>query len=92
MKYLIVYDITDDNIRDKVRRLLKDYGGERIQYSAFIIEKTEIEIIEILHHIRRILGNNKGKVIAIPLCKRDYEKMITIAYNYEIPEEDSLII
>jgi CRISPR-associated protein Cas2 len=36
MRYVVIYDITDDNLRALVAETLKDYGLQRIQYSAFI--------------------------------------------------------
>jgi len=91
-KYLVVYDITDDKVRLKVSSILKDSGGTRIQYSAFILEVDEDILNEILLRIRRIIGSEKGKVVAIPLCKRDYERMITILHNYYLPREDEVVI
>jgi len=92
VKYLVVYDITEDDVRNKVRNTLKDYGGNRIQYSAFVFDKSEIEMIQIMLKIKKIIGNTKGKVIAIPICARDIDKVVTIAYKYELPEEDSVIV
>jgi len=34
--YLVIYDITNNNLRNKIAEVLKNYGLERIQYSAFI--------------------------------------------------------
>ena len=92
MKYLVVYDITEDDVRDKVRSALKDYGGTRIQYSAFVFDKSEVEMAQIMLKVKRIIGNTKGKVMAIPICARDVDKVVTIAYKYELPEEDSVVI
>lgn len=36
MRYIIIYDITDDNLRDAIAKKLLDYGLKRIQYSSFI--------------------------------------------------------
>ena len=35
MRYLLIYDITEDRARTRVADLCLDYGLERIQYSAF---------------------------------------------------------
>jgi len=36
MRYVVIYDITDDNLCALVAETLKDYGLQRIQYSAFL--------------------------------------------------------
>ncbi len=92
MKYIIVYDISDDSIRNEVRRYLKDMGGDRIQYSAFLFEASAAEIKGIMSEIRRIIGPSKARVIAIPICGRDEAKVLTIIHNYEIHEEEDIAI
>ncbi len=87
MHYIIVYDVSDNNKRNIIREKLKDIGGERIQYSGFIIDMDEEELIQLLGRIRRILEGEKGRVIAIPLCEKDMKKLITLTHNYEIKDE-----
>ena len=37
MRYtLVIYDITDDNLRNRVSEVCKDFGLMRIQKSAFL--------------------------------------------------------
>jgi len=91
MKYLIVYDISSDRLRERVRGYLKDMGGERIQYSGFIFNCSEREIENIIKHIKKMVETRKAKIIAIPICKKDDEKTITMIYKYYIPEEDVVI-
>ncbi|MEM3372057.1 MAG: CRISPR-associated endonuclease Cas2, partial [Candidatus Korarchaeum sp.] len=43
MKTLVVYDISDDALRNRVAELLKDLGLARIQRSAFIGELSDQE-------------------------------------------------
>ena len=38
MNTLVIYDITEDKIRNKVAEVCKDYGLTRIQWSAFLGE------------------------------------------------------
>ncbi len=78
MLYIVVYDVSDDRARDRVRELVKDFGGERIQYSAFKVELTEPLLTELLNRSLEIIGSGKGQVMAIPVCRRDLEKMIEI--------------
>lgn len=71
MKCLLIYDITEDKIRNKVADICLDYGLERIQYSAFLGELNHNRQGEILQKIKRKLGKNEGNVQLFPLCEKD---------------------
>ncbi len=78
MQYILVYDISDDNTRNKLRELLKNYGAERIQYSAFKAELEEPQLIELMQKAERLLRGTDGALIAIPICTKDQQKIISI--------------
>ena len=44
--YLVVYDVVDDRVRDEMREVLRDFGGVRVQYSAFLVELSRGEVQE----------------------------------------------
>ena len=92
MKYVIVYDISDDATRNRVRQLIKDYGGQRFQYSSFIVELDKARLDDLLSRIENIIGSEKASVIAIPLCEKCLRKIVTVQYPIveEIEEEDIL--
>lgn len=71
MRYLLIYDITDDRARMKVADLCLDYGLERIQYSAFWGDLPRTLQEELLLKIRRVLQGKAGNVRLLPLCERD---------------------
>ncbi len=77
MKFIIVYDVSDDKVRRDIVELLLDEGAERIQYSAFIIECSRYKASRIFGALVRLIGD-KGKVIMIPVCKRCWHRMIHI--------------
>ncbi len=56
MKYLVVYDITNDRLRARVAEKLKDYGLRRIQYSAFLGELIPRRLRSLVQDLRKILG------------------------------------
>ncbi len=71
MRYLLIYDITDDRARTRVADLCLDYGLERIQYSAFWGDLPRTLQEELLLKIRRVLQSKAADVRLIPLCERD---------------------
>jgi len=74
MRYLLLYDITDDRARTKVADLCLDYGLERIQYSAFWGDLPRTLQEELLLKVRRVLQGKAADVRLIPLCERDLQR------------------
>ncbi len=71
MKVLVVYDITDDNLRNRIAEILKDFGLFRIQKSAFIGELSSEERKDLERVLqRRELGDN-DKIDIFPVCLKD---------------------
>ena len=71
MQTLVIYDIPDDKIRNKIGVACKDYGLTRIQYSAFIGDINRNRRDELYQRLRRTLGRNEGNIQLYPLCDKD---------------------
>lgn len=71
MKTIVVYDIENDRIRNKVFNACKDYGLEHIQYSAFFGELNHNRRGELKQRLKRTLGENPGKIFVCPVCDKD---------------------
>ena len=71
MVTLVIYDIPDDRLREKVADLCMDYGLIRIQYSAFLGEMTHNRQQELLQRVRRTIGRKAANVQLFPLCEKD---------------------
>ena len=69
MKYLIIYDITDDNLRNQVAETLKDYGLERIQYSAFTGHLTRNKLNSLLTDLRKLVTQEGDNIKIYPICQ-----------------------
>lgn len=67
----IVYDIPSDRIRYRIANACKDYGLERIQFSAFsgLLNANKRE--ELFLRLRRELGDHPGKILVLPVCEKD---------------------
>ena len=70
MQTLVIYDIPDDRIRNKIGEACKDYGLERIQYSAFLGDMN--------HNRRRNCASGSSgpweerrKHSNLPICDKD---------------------
>ncbi|MCX7840427.1 MAG: CRISPR-associated endonuclease Cas2 [Anaerolineae bacterium] len=72
MQCLVVYDIVDDNRRNKIADVCMDYGLDRIQYSAFAGDLAPTHQEELMLKIAAILGKRPGKVQLVPVCEKDW--------------------
>jgi CRISPR-associated protein Cas2 len=72
MKVLLIYDIPNDKIRNKVADLCLDYGLDRIQYSAFQGELRRTHQEELVMRIKKRLGKQAGDVRLFPICEKDW--------------------
>ncbi len=94
MRYLIIYDITDDNIRNAIAKRLLDYGMKRIQYSSFLGDLPRFKLNSLIIDLRDILFSDYGgdvngdknngmkddrrSILVYPLCDSCYSKGLTI--------------
>jgi CRISPR-associated protein Cas2 len=70
MRYLLIYDISNDNVRTKVADACLDYGLERIQYSAFSGELSKVHQRELMLKIERRIGKHSASVQLFPLDEK----------------------
>ncbi|RJQ05554.1 MAG: CRISPR-associated endonuclease Cas2 [Bacillota bacterium] len=71
MQTLVVYDIPSDKLRNRVAEACKDYGLERIQWSAFRGDLNHNRRTELALRLRRTLGRSKGNIQLYPICDKD---------------------
>jgi CRISPR-associated protein Cas2 len=67
----LFYDIIDDRIRNKVVKVCKDYGLERIQFSGFQGELNRNRRSELYLRLKQTLGSHAGKILILPVCEKD---------------------
>jgi len=78
MQTLVIFDIPDDRIRNKIGEACKDYGLVRIQYSAFLGDINHNRRDELRQRLHRILGKKIGDIQIYPICEKDIRLMIEI--------------
>ena len=85
MKVIVVFDVLEEyrEVRDELRRFLKDMGGEFRQYSVYEADLSEREVRALLKGIRRILRRGGGRVDVVFPCSRCYKRIKTLD-TYEI--------
>lgn len=67
----VIYDIQDDRVRYRVANACKDYGLERIQFSAFAGLLNANRRDELFLRLSRELDKHAGKIMVLPVCEKD---------------------
>lgn len=67
----VIYDIEEDRIRTRIAETCKDYGLERIQYSAFAGPLNANKREELFLKLRDRMESKPGRILVQPVCRRD---------------------
>ncbi|MCS7069805.1 MAG: CRISPR-associated endonuclease Cas2 [Meiothermus sp.] len=70
---LVLYDIGEDRIRTRVSDACKDYGLNRIQFSAYSGRLTKAAREELELRLGKILGDHSGAITVIQLEQAQFE-------------------
>nr|2IVY_A Chain A, HYPOTHETICAL PROTEIN SSO1404 [Saccharolobus solfataricus P2] len=98
MLYLIFYDITDDNLRNRVAEFLKKKGLDRIQYSVFMGDLNSSRLKDVEAGLK-IIGNRKKLqederffILIVPITENQFRERIVIGYSGSEREEKSNVV
>ena len=67
----VMYDIENDSIRYRVAEVCKDYGLERIQFSAFAGPLSRNMREELCIKLNTVIGDSPGRLMVQPVCEKD---------------------
>ncbi len=71
MHTLVIYDISEDKIRNRVSEVCKDYGLSRTQWSAFYGKINNNKREELHLKLITTLKDNEGNIQLYPICSKD---------------------
>ena len=87
MWYVVSYDVTDTRRRNKVAKLLEDYG-DRVQYSVFEVPMKKPEHVEeLLARLTKVIDPAKDSVYLYPLCARCREDTVVVGQGTAFDED-----
>jgi len=94
MRYVVIYDITDDNLRALVAETLKDYGLQRIQYSAFIGNLRRNELNSLIVDLKNLIKDLIENVQLYPVCDMCFKgrREVGKPKKYELKEGKEKIV
>lgn len=78
---LVIYDIVEDKVRRRIAEVCKDYGLERVQYSAFFGLTDRNRREEMMLKFRRILGDTEGNIQMYVICEKDIRLKKELSVN-----------
>ena len=86
MIYLILYDITDNKVRNQVAKYLEKQGCTRIQKSVFLARSESKNFQEIHDTLREVNSyyDNEDSIILVPVNASDARSMKLIGKNVQI--------
>lgn len=72
---LVMYDVEDDRIRNRIAEDCKDAGLTRVQYSVFRGSLSRTHRGELVTKLRDRLGHRRGRFLVVAMCERDVRDM-----------------
>ena len=84
----LVYDITDNNLRNKVSEKCLDFGLYRFQKSVFFGELEQEKMHSLAEDIEQVLDHedrtDEDSVLLSPVCAACLGKRLVIGKNFDI--------
>lgn len=92
MFYLVTYDISDDQRRTKVAKILEDYG-DRVQYSVFEMElEYTDQLTDLCQRLEQVIDRQEDGVRVYFLCQGCRAKIAILGQGQVYRDEDVYII
>jgi len=88
----VVYDISEDKIRNRIIRFCKDAGLYRVQKSVFLGDVESNRIDELYLRCEKILDSKTDSLYIFPMCRADFDKVKTAgnAFDRELVSDEVL--
>ncbi|RLE57910.1 MAG: CRISPR-associated endonuclease Cas2 [Thermoprotei archaeon] len=75
---LVIYDITDDELRQKVADTLHRYGLARVQKSAFLGKLPSARLRDLATKLQELIRGKRANIQIYKLCKHCYSTKIVM--------------
>ena len=91
MLTLVIYDITDDDLRNRVASFLKSKGLKRVQKSAFLGELSNSQLINVEAGLSLLIRNSKANIQIYPLTPASYNQRRVIGTELRYEDDEYLV-
>jgi len=89
---LVIYDITEDDVRLRVAKFLRSKGLTRIQKSAFIGNLTVSQRKDVENGLAKLIFGKKANVQIFPLTPASYSQRVVLGVELKYDDQDRLIV
>ena len=79
----LIYDISNDRVRNRVAKACKAKGLERVQKSAFLGKLPMHGIDELELQCKEMIDETQDSVYIFPLCSDDFRKVRTVGLAFD---------
>jgi CRISPR-associated protein Cas2 len=88
---LVIYDITEDDLRLAVAKFLKAKGLKRVQKSAFAGPLSSSQRADVIAGLRKLVSGAKANVQLYPLSEASFRQRVTIGTEIDYEKEEPLL-
>ncbi|MGB9730748.1 MULTISPECIES: CRISPR-associated endonuclease Cas2 [Calditerrivibrio] len=78
----VIYDVSDDSIRNKISKACKNKGLQRVQKSAFLGKLNRNQIDELKIFCEDSISE-EDSVYIFPMCEDDFRKVKLIGRGFD---------
>ena len=89
---LVIYDITEDDVRLRVAKFLRSKGLTRIQKSAFIGNLTVSQRKDVENGLAKLIFGKKANIQIFPLTPASYSQRVVLGVELKYDDQDRLIV
>jgi CRISPR-associated protein Cas2 len=79
----IVYDITEDKVRNRVAKKCKQFGLQRVQKSVFLGRLESNRFDELSEVCRELIDEETDSVYLFPFCQEDFRRINVLGQGFD---------
>jgi CRISPR-associated protein Cas2 len=79
----VVYDISDDKVRNRVAKRCLGFGLYRVQKSVFLGDLPSNRVEEVLLFSRELLDMDTDSVYIFPMCREDFDRVRIVGQGFD---------
>ena len=87
MLVMLAYDVPETKHQTLLRKEFEALGGQRVQYSLYLLEGEDHEIERVIRYMRRVAAQvPQGDIRLIPMERSVWEQQVVLLGETESPE------
>ena len=90
MHYTVAYDITDDKRRNRVSKILKDFGT-RVQYSVFECNTDRRAFLRLQNRLEKAISLSEDTITFYHLCATCEKQIKRIGVKKELDKQSYIV-